>query len=197
MNYRLPRLTPAQANAASHVRGSGHRVLLLLALLLVWLPGYGLAGDADQTEYRIKAAFLYNFARFVKWPDIPTGHFTLCVLGTDPLGEQLDEFMNKMVHERPLRVMHLNSLALVDDCQMVFIGRSDTHRLHEFISLLREQPVLTVSDIENFIENGGIIGLRLIDNKVRFDVNIDAADTAGLSISSKLLTLATKIRPVE
>jgi hypothetical protein len=84
---------------------------------------------------------------------------------------------------------------MIDNCQLLFVSRSQTHKLHDVISTLREQPVLTVSDIDNFIESGGIIGFRLIDNKVRFDINTGAAKTAGLSISSKLLTLASTIRP--
>jgi len=172
-------------------------MLFLLILLLAWLPVLSPAGDAEQTEYRVKAAFLYNFSRFVKWPDIPSEHFTLCTLGSDPLGKQLDRLLNKTVHERPLRIMHLDSLSQVDDCQLVYIGRSDTLRLNDVISVLRKQPVLTVSDIDNFTEYGGIIGLRLIDNKVRFEINTDAAGAAGLSISSKLLSLATTIRSVE
>jgi len=180
-----------------HAWRTGYAVLLLPALLLAWLPPTSLAGDAGQTEYRVKAALLYNFARFVTWPDTPAGPFTLCILGADPLREHLDILQNKTVHERKLRIMHLTSLAMIDDCQLVYIGSSYTHKLHDVLSLLKVHPVLTVSDIDDFIASGGIIGFRLIDNKVRFEINTDAAVNAGLSISSKLLTLATTVRSVE
>ncbi len=197
MYYGLTRSAPPPVPAARYACRFCHRLLLLLTLLLSWLPAACPAGDAVQTEYRIKAAFLYNFARFVTWPDIPAGQFTLCVFGDDPIDEQLDTLLNKTVHERRLRIMHLKSLAMIGECQLVFVGRSYTHKLSEVISLLREQPVLTVSDIDGFVASGGIIGFRLIDNKVRFEINTGAAGTAGLSISSKLLTLATTISPGE
>jgi hypothetical protein len=194
MNDRLPRLTAVQASAARHAIRAGRRLLLVLALLPAWLPAASQPDGAELTEYRVKTAFLYNFARFVTWPVIPPGQFSLCVFGADPLDKQLDTLQNKTIHGRSLRVIHLNSLAMIDNCQLLFVSRSQTHKLHDVISTLREQPVLTVSDIDNFIESGGIIGFRLIDNKVRFDINTGAAKTAGLSISSKLLTLASTIR---
>jgi hypothetical protein len=165
-----------------------------MCLLLIWPPPGSPAGPIPQTEYRVKAAFLYNFARFVTWPAMPAGRFTLCVLGSDPLGTHINTLLDKSVHNRPLDVLHLDSPARLDQCQLVFIGNSYKHRLHKLMPMLREQPVLTVSDIDDFIASGGMIGLRLIDNKVRFEINTGAASVAGLSISSKLLALATSIR---
>ncbi|MGB5475262.1 MAG: YfiR family protein [Gammaproteobacteria bacterium] len=177
-----------------HTRSTALRLWLSLALLLAWLPVASPADESLQTEHRVKAAFLYNFARFITWPELPAGEFTLCVLGSNALGEQLDMLLNKTVHERQLRVMHLNSTKGLDQCQLVFVGRSHAHQLRTVMSALRDRPVLTVSDIDDFILSGGMIGFRLIDNKVRFEINTAAAGSAGLSISSKLLTLATTIR---
>lgn len=196
--YRgLPCSTPLPAHSLRHARHGSALIVALLFLLLSWQPGTCTAEDTLQTEQRVKTAFLYNFARFVTWPEMPAGQFTLCVLGRDPLGQQLDTLLHKTVNERQLRVMYLNSMAMVDQCQLVFVSTSYRHKLHTVISLLREQPVLTVSDIDNFIASGGIIGFRLIDNKIRFEINTAAASTAGLSISSKLLTLATSVRAEE
>jgi hypothetical protein len=178
-----------------YIHDSGRRLLLVLTLLLAWLPLASPAAETLQTEYRVKAAFLYNFARFVTWPELPAGQFTLCVLGSDSLGGELNMLANKTVHERQLRIMRLDGVTSLDQCQLVFVGRSYVHQLRDVISMLRDQPVLTVSDIENFITSGGMIGFRLLDNKVRFEINTGAAGGAGLSISSKLLTLATSIRP--
>jgi hypothetical protein len=197
MNHRLPFSMLPQTQAGRQSSRHGRRLLLVLVLLLAWLPAGGRADGTEQTEYRVKAAFIYNFARFITWPELPDAYFNLCVLGSDPLVEQLDALRNKTVHERALRIMHLNSMTMLDGCQLVYVGRSFMSRLHDVISLLREQPVLTVSDIDDFIDGGGIIGLRLIDNRVRFEINTGAADTASLSISSKLLTLATNVRSGE
>lgn len=186
--------SPLQVHSVQHTRSTVLRLWLSLALLLVWLPVASQADESLQTEYRVKAAFLYNFARFVTWPDLPAGVFTLCVLGSDALGEQLDTLLNKTVHERQLRVTHLNSTTRLDQCQLVFVGRSYAHKLHTVMSALGDRPVLTVSDIDDFISSGGMIGFQLIDNKVRFEINTAAAGSAGLSVSSKLLTLATTIR---
>jgi len=179
--------------------GNAHWLLLVavLVLLSAWLPGTVMAEVTEQTEFRVKAAFIYNFARFVTWPDSSAMHFNLCALGNDPLVEQLDTLHDKTVHERELRILHLDSLENIDGCQLVYVGRSFMSRQYEVIARLRKQPVLTVSDFDGFTAGGGIIGLRLIDNKVRFEINTSAASTAGLSISSKLLTLSTTIRSAE
>ena len=197
MNHRSPFSMLPQTQAGPQSSWHGRRLLLVLVLLLAWLPASGRADNAEQTEYRVKAAFIYNFARFVTWPDLPDAYFNLCVLGNDPLVEQLDALQDKTIHDHALRIMHLGSLTMLDGCQLVYVGRSFMSRLHDVISLLREQPVLTVSDIDDFTAGGGIIGLRLVDNRVRFEINTGAADTARLSISSKLLTLATNIRSGE
>ena len=125
---------------------------------------------------------------------MPAGKFTLCVLGSDALGEQLNILLNKTIHERQIRVMRLDNMTMLDQCQMVFVGKSYAYRLHDVMSILGNRPVLTVSDIDGFISDGGMIGFRLIDNKVRFEINSAAAGSTGLAISSKLLTLATTIR---
>jgi hypothetical protein len=185
---------PLPSRPPLHAPRSGHGLLLALALLLAWpVTGNG-SDDSLQTEYRVKTAFLYNFARFVTWPEIPHEQFTLCVLGSNLLGEHTHTLLDKTVHDRQLRVLHLNGPSMLDQCQVVFIGEAYTQRLHEVMPALRGLPVLTVSDIEGFVARGGMIGFRLIDNRVRFEINTVAANNAGLSISSKLLTLASSIR---
>ncbi len=155
----------------------------------------GMAGQ-PSTEYRIKAAFLYNFTSFVTWPEEFSGKtgFTLCVFGNDPLGNLLDKLAGKSVKNTQLVVRRLQSLALLDECQLVFISEMSSDQLDPALALLHELPVLTVSDTRGFTERGGIIEFRIIENKVRFDINNNAAESAGLNISSKLLSLATRFR---
>ena len=160
------------------------------------MPAFsGIAGQ-PSTEYRIKAAFLYNFTSFVTWPDNLAGEseFTLCVFGDDPFGELLDKLAGKSVNGRQLVVRRLESLALLDQCKLVFISEMPSDQLGAALALLHGLPVLTVSDIHGFTELGGIIEFRIIENKVRFDINVNAAESSGLNISSKLLSLASRFR---
>jgi hypothetical protein len=163
----------------------------LLAVLLLTIPATALADDAEISEYRVKAAFLYNFSRFVTWPETTLQdrtEFSLCVIGTDPFGAQLDKLTGKPVHKNTLVVKRLKSLTLADDCQLVYI--SEDTEFTEVLLLVREKPVLTVSDAEDFIEKSGIIQFEMVQDKVRFRINMNAAKGASLSISSKLLSLA-------
>jgi hypothetical protein len=168
------------------------RVLLLIMLLPAATTG--MADDSSATEYRIKTAFLYNFSRFVSWPAAvlqDRTEFSLCTLGNTPFGKQLDTLNGKTVHGKALVVKRFNMPEDVMDCQLVFIGESDG--FDAALWMLKEQPVLTVSNAAAFTEKGGMIQFKLVDNKVRFTINMDAAGTAGLTISSKLLSLAISV----
>ncbi|MGD8619871.1 MAG: YfiR family protein [Gammaproteobacteria bacterium] len=191
----LARTYPGQScrHDAVHIARGTYRLLRALCLLLAWLPAAGAANVTPDTEYRIKTAFLYNFARFVTWPALPQDEFRLCVLGSPQLDRHADTLQYKTVHERRLRVLHLSDAAMLARCQMLFIGTGYTARLHEVLSALGDRPVLTVSDIAEFTRAGGMIGFLVVDNKIRFEINAGAAERAGVSISSKLLTLATAI----
>ena len=167
---------------------------VLLMVLLLSAPAHVMADEVRISEYQVKTAFLYNFSRFVTWPQATLQdrtEFTLCVTGTDRFGTQLDDLAGKAVHDKTLVVRHLSSLAMIDNCQLVYIG--ENAKLGEILLLLAGQPVLTVSDAAGFIEEGGIIQFMLIQNKVRFRINTAAANAAGLNISSKLLTLAISV----
>lgn len=169
-------------------------VRCLLTVLLSSAPALAAADENQVPEYRVKSAFLYNFSRFVTWPETTLQDhtaFLLCVIGTDPFGTQLDKLAGKEVHDRTLVVRRINSLALIDDCQLVYIGENTVPG--EVLLIVREQPVLTVSDAADFIEQGGVIQFKLVHNRVRFRINMDAANAAGLSISSKLLSLAIDV----
>ena len=171
-------------------------IAALLTAALSVSPALCKAEELAAPEYRIKAAFLYNFARFVSWPDSASNNsgFSLCVLGTDPFGELLDALAGKPVHNQGLVIKRLHELALEDNCQLVYVSSENMVDVDAILLLLKDQPVLTVSDTDDFIARGGIIRFRLVEKKVRFDINIDAANMAGLSISSKLLSLARIVR---
>jgi hypothetical protein len=171
-----------------------HALHWLAAVCLLCTSMTAGADEARISEYRVKTAFLYNFSRFVTWPAIAMHErteFSVCVIGTDPFGEQLDKLTGKSVHARTLVVNRLSSIAMLDSCHLLYI--SDDAEMVKVLSVVREQPVLTVSDVENFTEQGGIIQFKLVQSKVRFRINAEAAGTAGLNISSKLLSLAIDV----
>ena len=184
------------------MRISGHNSLLrkLLAAMAVWLvvlsavPVPGMAAETQKTEYRIKTAFLYNFSRFVVWPQVALqdrSEFSLCTLGDTLFEEQLNTLVGKTVHNKAIVVKHFYQTEDVLHCHLVFIGEQEG--LTDTLWALKEQPVLTVSNAAGFLEKGGIIQFKLVENKIRFRINVDAAKNAGLTVSSKLLSLAIDV----
>jgi len=133
---------------------------VLLATLLFSTPLCSKAETQAVSEYRVKAAFLYNFSRFTSWPDeaaIAAAGFHLCVVGNDPFDEALESLAGKLVRSRPLIIHRSGSGPLIEPCHMVFVSPSESTRTPELLAELRDKPVLTVSDAENFIAQGGII----------------------------------------
>jgi hypothetical protein len=169
---------------------------IVLTALMACTPVFSQADDQLVTEYRIKAAFLYNFSRFVEWPEEiqQSDRFTVCVLGIDPFGDVIDSLAGKAVHDKQLVILRLTGRAVAGECRVVYISDSESGRINSILASLENRPVLTVSDSAAFAEKGGMIRLKLVDKKVRFDINNDAAQRAGLNISSKLLELATIVR---
>ena len=146
-------------------------------------------------EYQVKAAFLYNFAKFVEWPgDATEGGgpaLIIGVLGDDPFGPALDDTVSgKSVNGRGLEVKRFSQIGDLEPCQVLFVGTSMMPRLPEILSRVRGSPVLTIGEADKFAQDGGIVRLVTENNKVRFEINVDAAERAGLRISSKLLALA-------
>ena len=154
-------------------------------------------GPAQRpTEYQVKAAFLYNFAKFTEWPDevLPGEEepMVIGVLGEDPFGDTLDEtVLGKTVKGRHLRVRRVERISDgLRKCHIVFVSSSETTRLHELFEILRGAPVLLVGDTDGFARAGGMINFVLIQNRIRFEINVDAAEKVGLELSSRLLKLA-------
>jgi hypothetical protein len=161
-------------------------------LLLFWPAGWG-AAEEPVTEYAVKAAFLYNFSRFVTWPVPPGQPFVVGVLGENPFGDALESIAGKPVGGDRLAVRLLQSAEEIGACRILFVAASEERRLPEILRRTALLPVLTVSDMERFAQRGGIIGLRTVDNRIRLEINAAAAQRAGLAISSQLLRLATLV----
>lgn len=179
-----------------HSRGRAAR---LLAPLVAWaIAGVLLEAPAQTralTEYEAKAGFLYHFGAFVDWPATAftntDGAFIVGVLGADPFGGVLDEVMGgKAIRKKPVRVQRFARVEDAVSSHILFVSASEAPRLPAILATLDRTNVLTVSELERFAERGGMIALRMVDKKVRFDINVDAAKRAGLKLSSQLLTLA-------
>jgi hypothetical protein len=148
-------------------------------------------------EYQVKAVYLYNFGRFVEWPAAanPEELFTICVFGRDPFGDVLDATLaGETIDNQKLVARRISSLKETPHCRILFVSSSEAPRTREILKSVEKSRTLTVSDMPNFTANGGMIQFVVRDNKVRFEVNLRAAEKAGLSLSSQLLKVATDIR---
>jgi hypothetical protein len=181
---------------------SAVRLLLLQILLfpsVYYSPTVLPAQLRPPSEYELKAAFLFNFAKFVDWPPNaftdPNDAFLVCVLGTDPFGSALDAaLLGKTVEQHSVSVMRVRRIADITHCQILFVAASESRGLSKIVAKLRGQSVLVIGETNGFASSGGVIQFTVEDNRVRFFINIDAADRAGLKISSKLLALAKIVR---
>jgi hypothetical protein len=149
-------------------------------------------------EYHVKAAFLFHFVQLVEWPadslESETSPVTLCIIGEDPFQGDLETTLaGKTVGTRPLRVRHLKPAEDSHGCQVLFVSKHDTARLGRLLMELKDGPILTVGESDGFVQQGGMIGFLLVDNKVRFEINLEAAERAKLKISSRLLLLAKTV----
>jgi hypothetical protein len=165
------------------------------SLLLAAAVGGGPGAFAQPLEYEVKAAFLYNFALFVEWP--PTAlpargqAFVVAVLGEDPFGDALETALaGKQIMQWDLAVRRVARVEAAAGAQIVFISASESPRLDRVLGALAGRGVLTVGDMDGFARQGGIIGFRMEERKVRFDINPQEATRAHLKISSQLLRLA-------
>jgi uncharacterized protein DUF4154 len=180
-------------------------ILILVAAMTLNLAPSADAqtGDAsDSSEYLIKAGFIYNFAKFVEWPstsfpqsDAP---IVIGILGTDPFGSVLDRIVaDKKIGSRGFVVRRYKwskDLKDLRECQILFVSSSEKAHTDEILEFVKWLPILTIGETPGFAERGGVIRFTVEDNRVRFEVSVDAAHNANLNISSRLLTLA-KIIP--
>ena len=167
-----------------------------LALLL--LLGFRLAAQSAG-EYEVKAAFLYKFASFAEWPDaLSNGPLCIGVLGQDPFGPALDEVVKgKSYQGRSFEIRRFKPGQESHKCQILFISALEPKKLREVLDRLQGAADLTVGDVPGFCESGGMVNLGLAGNKVQLEINVEAAEKAGLHLSSRLLSLAKIVRAAQ
>ena len=171
-----------------------------LLVLVLSFATFDLGHAQESKEYQLKAAFLFNFVQFVKWPpdsftndDAP---FCIGILGDDPFGAALEETIRgETIDNHRMTVARARRMEDLKDCQMIFVSRSEEGRVGEILSQIGTRPILTVSEVGSFAQDGGDIDFYLSEGKVRFEINPQSAQRCGLRISSQLLSLGKIVKP--
>ncbi|MHB1374075.1 MAG: YfiR family protein [Thauera sp.] len=167
---------------------------LALALLSV-PPATGQEKLDPAEEYRLKAAFLFNFANFATWPDEGAADaLTLCVYGDDPFGTHLDALVGRKAGKRSLRVERMHSVDALGSCQVVFVTRPMVSNLARVLDRVGGRAVLTVADSPGALDTGVMLNMDSASGRISFAANLAAARRQGLGLSSRLLNLATEVR---
>jgi YfiR/HmsC-like len=196
---RLRRMSPT-SQRSPRVRRVNGLPRLVLALLCLLTAATGKArGQMD--EYSVKAGYLYNFTKYVTWPDeafaSTTAPFVICILGRDPFEGRLDQAIagKSSGNGKPLQVKRLNTMdrAAFRDCQVLFVSKSERDHAADIVWLLKETPTFTVGDFDSFAQQGGIADLRLEGTRIKVDLNVNAAVHANLKISARLQQVANLV----
>ena len=171
------------------------RSLRLAFLGLLWAVSFG-ANAQGNLEYAVKAAFLVRFGDYVDWPATafasPQAQLVVCVVGEDPFGPALDKAAGgRQARGRPVVIKRLKAAKADSGCHVVFMAMADPVRLGQQLDALHGVPVLTVTDVKSGAS--GIVNFVVKEERVRFDIDDDAAMQNGLTISSKLLALALNV----
>ena len=190
-------------NAQSFLRAFGSRRFVLSAFaasaFFLLSSVILLAQQQKPSEYQVKATYLYNFGRFIKWPNsIPASKgdsFSVCVLGQDPFGSILDSTLaGESLDSKPVVLHRFSKPQDAADCRILFISSNEEKHLSEILATLDENGVLTVSDMPGFARRGGMIQFVLEGDRVRFQINLASAENAKLTLSSELLKVAASVQ---
>jgi hypothetical protein len=149
-------------------------------------------GD-DLPEYRLKAAFLYNFALFTEWPADVGPTLNLCVYGRDPFGEEIKALQGKPVGNRRIGIHRVTRVEGLSVCQVVFIADASGEGISRVLSTLRGATVLTIADAPGAVKQGVALNMNVVEDKITFEANLTAARAANVKLSSRLLSLATEV----
>jgi hypothetical protein len=144
-------------------------------------------------ESAVEAAFLYNFALFTEWPNLPANEFRICVLGSDPVLVALESVKKKQIKEHPVSIMSISSATQAQSCQVLFVGISEHASIGNLVRQIGNAPVLVVSEEDGYDPKNVIISLVAQQGRIGFKINRTAAQANSLTVSSKLLRLAQQV----
>ena len=185
------------------LRGKYRGALLVSFLTALLLLGGGqatcaLAQSLSPTDAQVKAAMIYNLAKFVEWPGeasaVVPAPLTVCWLGSGPLAEELQAIDGKLVKNRPVVVRQAKTIAEVGDCQILVVDRTQQVQLPGILKAAERNKIFTVSDVKGFAAAGGMLGLVSDGGKVRFEINLAAVEAANIKVSAQVLSLAVIVR---
>jgi len=185
--------------SASGKSGYAWLALLLIAVLAVWTPTHAESDALVSKEYQIKAAFLYNIPKFVEWPATSfataSDPIVIGLFGNSPFGNQLEIIVkDRKINGRDIVVKHITKVDDVKTLHVLFLSAADDQQFATIKAVIQNSPVLMVGESTKFADAGGTVDFVLVGDKVRFEINMAAAERAGLKISSQLQKLATTIR---
>lgn len=170
------------------------KVIALLLFILLTAPN-AFGEPKGYSEYKIKAGYIYNFARFIKWPEKSfeshPSSFLLCLIEGDPFGSQFNRVEGKSITGKKLTIKRLKTDDNLKQCQILFIPSAKETQMSSIINSLDDSHVLTVGDIQDFHQVGGMVGLIKKDDQVKLEINLKATKQRELRINAKLLEIAT------
>ncbi len=191
-----PRIKQTRARNRLRIRATCWCALILLIINCCNpMASNGQSPEVIDREYPLKAAYLYNFAAYIEWPDAgfddPKAPLVIGVLGKAPFGEVLDQLTQRKVGNRRVAIRRLSVTDAVDECHILFVAASVSgDQRQRVLTNTRNRPILRVGEVPSFIEDGGDIGFFVQRNKLRFKISIHAVRQQKLNISSKLLRVA-------
>ncbi len=170
-------------------------VALTIVVSVTVATGWAAAANttAAQRQHLIKAAFVYDMLKATQWPQARSGRVVLCVLGRDPFGAAWHSIEGRPIGKRKLDVAPVEFRSDLAGCDALFVGTSERWRWPQLRRALVAQPILTMSEMVGFAQDGGMVALMAVDNRLRFDVNLKAVRKAGLSIDTDALEQANKV----
>lgn len=168
-----------------------HLTLLLASFSFYLLPGQ-LQAEDDNVEYKVKAGYLFNFTKFITWPNDDSGTFNICIVGQDPFGPLIDPIEKRTAFDLPIKLFRSSTLIKSQRCHIVFIGAENKEELIEKGVLLARDlgKSLSVGEGDAFAESGGMIGFVNRDGRIKLQINMRALQKSGLTVSAKLLEIA-------
>jgi hypothetical protein len=176
------------------------RAIALAGCLLLLALNSGVAQGEDNIEFKIKTAYLYNFTKFIAWPEKISSTFDLCIIGDSPIKSMLASLENKTVLDKPIRIRYFDSVNQIADCHIAYFERvepPDGVTMNTILLASQLNKTLTVSSQDRFAEQGGMIGFVLEDEKLKLHINLPAIKRQGLNISAKLIEVASQVKGAE
>lgn len=162
--------------------------------MLCSVLNFAMAQSPVEEERLFKAAFIYNFTKFTSWPDNTwqeaKSPLALCIIGNDELINDIKRLEGKLIKGRQLAIRNLNDTKHVQNCQVLYIAHSENKHQSQILQSVKTRPILTISELENFAQAGGMIQLQRKKGQTQLTINLNVARKAGLELSSRLLILA-------